>query len=112
MRKSILLGCIAAGVLSATFASAEVIKPTTDEVKTAFAEFLTTTTKVGTLFNLDQMTVTTVGDGFEVTIPATQDETVQIPAKTVRLTYAGEFNNQAQYKIESPLKVLNLYLRI
>ncbi|MCQ2741414.1 MAG: hypothetical protein MJ210_04795 [Alphaproteobacteria bacterium] len=106
MKKSILLGCIASFALFCGVASAEVIKPTPDEVKASLTEFLTSTTKVGTLFDLNQMTVTPAGDGFDVVLPVTQSGPVQISNKTIHLTPAGDFNNYAQYKIESPFEAV------
>lgn len=104
MKKSILLGCIAACALSATMAFAEVVKPNADEVKAAFTEFLAQNTQVDTLFNLEQMQVTPAGDGFDLVLPATQNEIANVQTQTIHLTYAGEFNNHAQYKIESPFE--------
>ncbi|MDY6408040.1 MAG: hypothetical protein SPL08_05020 [Pseudomonadota bacterium] len=106
MKKSVLLGCIATFALSASIASAEVITPSSDEVKTAFASFLNTQTQAGTLFDLDKMTVTAQGNGFDISIPAISDGQMKLSAQTVHLTYAGDFNNHAQYKIESPFEAV------
>ena len=108
MKKSILLGCIAASALMTTvaFADTAIVKPTADEIKTAFTDFLNTRTKAGSLFDLEKMTVTAAGDGFDLTVPAVQDGQQAIPSKSVHLTYAGEFNQKAQYKIEAPFEIV------
>jgi len=104
MKKSILLGCIAACALTATTSFAEVIKPTSEEIKAAFTEYLNTQNKIGALFDLDKMQVTPAGDGFDIVVPASQNDQVKISEKAFHLTAAGDFNNRAQYKIETPFE--------
>ena len=109
MKKSILLGCIAACALSATVASADtkapaVVKPTADEMKTAFAEFINENAQVGTLLDLNKITVKAVGNDFDVTLPAFSGGDINVKPQTIRLTYAGGFNDHAQYKIETPFE--------
>jgi len=104
MKKSILFGCVAACAFGAVSVSAA---PTTDEIKTAFTSYLTTGTQVGGLFDLDQITVTSEGEDFNVTLPAVQNEKLTLPARTIHLTRFGEFNQKPQYKVESVYDLLN-----
>ena len=107
MKKSILFGCVAASALCvAVSVSAAPVVPTADEVKTAFASYLGTGSQVGALFNADQVTVTPSGNDFDVALPAVQNDKLNLPARTIRLTRAGEFNNQAQYKVDSAFEML------
>ena len=107
MKKSILFGCVAACAFGMTVSvSAAPIVPTADEVKTAFTSYLNTGTQVGGLFDTKQITVKAVGEDFDVNLPAVRNDKLTLPARTIRLTRAGEFNNQAQYKIESAFDML------
>jgi len=103
MNKSFLLGCVASVAFASTVAFAG---ETAESVKTAFTEFLTTQTQIGDVLDLSQITVTPDGNDFVVTLPAVNNEEVQIEARDVRLTEAGEFNGYPQYKIESIFEVV------
>ena len=107
MKKPILFGCVAACALCVSLSvSAAPVAPTAAEVKTAFVSYLGAGSQVGALFDANQITATPVGDDFDVSLPAVQNDKLTLPARTIRLTRAGEFNNQAQYKIESAFDML------
>ncbi len=129
MKKNLLIGCMTVLCLSPALANtqtADVItpqvptiqkeqtvqKPSADEIKNAFTAFIKKNTQLGDLFDLSQTTVTAEGDNFVLTLPATEKEissdlegqtaqSLSLPEKKITLTYAGEFNGHAQYRIES-----------
>ena len=108
MKKSLISGCAVFCLLTSTVSFAS---ETADSIKESFTDFLSTQTQLGEIFDLNQVTVIPDGQDFNLTLPAVNKENLQIPERTVHLTYAGEFNGQSQYKIESIFENIQALLK-
>lgn len=130
MKKNLLLGCMTALFLSPVLADDTVVinsptpqepivqeeqtiqKPSTEEIKKSFKTLIETQTQLNQLLFLEDMTVTEQGNDFILSIPVFTKNTTpspsdkpininDLPKKTFSLLYAGTFNGQAQYRIDS-----------
>lgn len=123
MKKTLLLGCIAAGLTCASFpllaAEAPTPAPAVATAPTTPAPAPATTASAVVIPTIEQVkqtlesviawpgeiTVTPNGDDFDITLGAVSDEdeddgkVKSLSARSVKLTRAGAFVDQAQYKL-------------
>ena len=105
MKKSILFGCLASTIFTASVALAA--DPGT-AIQNAFSNLLKNQVPVSAAL---PTTVTVIPDGENFNVTLSDPENPALPERTLHLIRAGEFNGHPQYQIEAALDHVFSFLR-